>query len=718
MGPKKLLLYLQNRAKHGWVKANTASISLARSDFDRFYGALIGVTIGAALAVSIACVSFPPPSASDPASLGTLEWTKGWARHDERKMAFFVLTLLLGSALGGIGAWLRFGGRQPTLLSVFLLALTVPVMTTVFGIAMTASAPIAAALGIISAIVISYGSFALRKLQDVTSSSLSPLTFFSPPDAGLVTGPFRPTVFAGLSGALLMILFVVPPSARSIATAIGFDMHMASFMVGPATYSFGSNLVPGIDYFTQYSVGTPWLFSFFLAPTAVDTMENAVWFVIVEILFFQITLFLFLWWFLRSWAWAIVMSIAILMMQFTTSAPLYAPSSTAARYPLLMLATILFVFWVKRNLSPILIIPLALSLAGSLFLGTETGLYTCAAVGIATIVAVPTIKRTLGRLTLLGILTVFAFTLLNLVAFGPRVISARYFGYLIEPMLLYSGGLGSWSLEWTGGIHWFYNVISPAIALATLGWVAIVARQNTLPSSRPHLAALAMVSCVGLFLTAKFINMSLIALWQVNSLGLLIVLAWWSRTLIEQLANYSIIWKAVKIQSAATASLFVMLIVFLCTIEDPRNPSLYAVNSYRTHPSLVNELLGGQRTYPCPPERTGCAATPVRAEDVTLITRLTRPHERVALLTLQDWPLLIEAHRASKFAFLPSAVIFTERQLSSSLGDINLIFLPREPAATFGITHPDMARILVPMLRDNFSLVGETPDLLAWERIH
>src|SRR6202043_2779826 len=99
----------QDRVKHVLEKANSTSISLARSDFNRFYGALIGVAIGAALAVSITCVSFPPPSASDPASLGTLEWTKGWARHDERKMAFFVLTLLLGGTLGGIGAWLRFG---------------------------------------------------------------------------------------------------------------------------------------------------------------------------------------------------------------------------------------------------------------------------------------------------------------------------------------------------------------------------------------------------------------------------------------------------------------------------------------------------------------------------------------------------------------------------------------------------------------------------------
>ena len=217
-------------------------------------------------------------------------------------------------------------------------------------------------------------------------------------------------------------------------------------------------------------------------------------------------------------------------------------------------------------------------------------------------VAVPTFKRTFGHLTLLGILTICAFALLNLAAFGPRVMSASYVGYLIEPMLLYSGGLGSWSMEWTWGLHWFYNVISPAVALATIGWVAIVARQHYLPSSRPHLAALAMMSCVGLFLTAKFINMSLVALWQVNSVGLLIVPAWWARSLIEQFPDRSLAWKPIEIRSAATAFLLAVVVVFLCVINDPRNPSLYAVESYRTHPTLVNDLLGGPVTHPCPPE--------------------------------------------------------------------------------------------------------------------
>jgi hypothetical protein len=95
---------------------------------------------------------------------------------------------------------------------------------------------------------------------------------------------------AGAVCILIVAAFVIPLDATSIAAFIGFDMHMASFMIGPATYSFGKNLIPGIDYFTQYSVGTPWFFSFFLAPTATATMVSAVWFVVAEILIFQLSL--------------------------------------------------------------------------------------------------------------------------------------------------------------------------------------------------------------------------------------------------------------------------------------------------------------------------------------------------------------------------------------------------------------------------------------------
>ena len=159
-----------------------------------------------------------------------------------------------------------------------------------------------------------------------------------------------------------------------------------------------------------------------------------------------------------------------------------------------------------------------------------------------------------------------------------------------------------------------------------------------------------------------------------------------------------------------------LLLLFLCTIRDQRNPSLYAIPAYRTHPTVVNYALGGPERHPCG-GRPGCTAIPVSPLDVELVDRLTKPTERVALLAFQDWTTLIEARRASKFHFLPSATVFTERQLRDSLRDIDLIFLPRYPADTLGITNPDMAQSLLPMLRSDFKVVAETPTLLAWRRI-
>jgi hypothetical protein len=296
--------------------------------------------------------------------------------------------------------------------------------------------------------------------------------------------------------------------------------------------------------------------------------------------------------------------------------------------------------------------------------------------------------------------------------------------------MLYTGGLVALPIEWLGGYHWIYNVVSPGIALASVAWVAASVRLENPPCPRPHLAALAMVALVGLFMTAKYINMSIVGLWQVNAVCLLVVVAWWMRALLQQLPQqpsgsprfaFRIGPKEVVLQrgsprAEATFGSALLLLLFLCTIGDQRNPSLYAIPAYRTHPTVVNYALGGPERHPCG-GRPGCTAIPVSPLDVELVDRLTKPTERVALLAFQDWTTLIEARRASKFHFLPSATVFTERQLRDSLRDIDLIFLPRYPADTLGITNPDIAQSLLPMLRSDFKVVAETPTLLAWRRI-
>jgi hypothetical protein len=419
------------------------------------------------------------------------------------------------------------------------------------------------------------------------------------------------------------------------------------------------------------------------------------------------------------------------MLQFGTSSPLYAPSSTSARYPLLIVCVALFAYWVRCDFAMTAALALAVSLSGSLFLNTETGIYICAAVAIAAVAVTPGLYLPAVRTAALGAMTLVLFMLWSLIAFGPGVLQIQYLVLLLEPLMLYSGGLGALSIEWVGGYHWLYNIIAPGVALASVGWAAASARQPKPPCPRPHIAALAMFSLVGLFMTTKFINMSIVGVWQVNAIGLFIVIAWWMRALLRQLpaqraqpaqfvlplGSTALRFHRGSPRAEATFGVALLLLLFLCTISDPRNPSLYAIPAYRTHPTAVNYLLGGPDKYPCLVVRPGCTATPVSPLDVELVDRLTKPTDRVALLAIQDWTTLIEARRASKFPFLPSAIVFTERQLKESLRDIDLIFLPRYPADTLGITNTNLAPSLVPMLRSYFEVVAETPTLLAWRRV-
>jgi hypothetical protein len=694
---------------------------LGQRDFARLIGALFGVAVGAALALGLACLIYPPPAEDfETARYGLLEWVKTMGRNEGREMAFFFLTLMLGGGFGWAGASRYLGGRRPALVPLIFLAALVPSSTLVIGGAMTSGRLVATAYAAAALAVLASGIWLVRRWVGDTEPGGVIDDQAGGNRAGATASPIVSLSVAGILCVLIMAMFVVPVEATSIAAFIGFEMHMASFMIGPATYSFAPGLVPGIDYFTQYSVGTPWLFSFFLAPTATGTMVNAVWFVVAEILVFQISLLVFLRWFLRSWPWALVVGLGCLMLQFGTSSPLYAPSSTSARYPLLIVCVMLFVHWIRHGSSWPATLFLAAALSAAMFLNTETGVYICAATAIVTVAMGPGIAAAAVRTIVLGATTLVFFLVWNVIAFGPGILQFQFLLRLADPLILYTGGFVSWPIEWSGGYHWIYNIVSPGIALASVVWAATSARLQSPPCPRSHLGALAMMALVGLFMTAKYINMSIVGLWQVNAICLLVVIAWWMRALVEQLPERSSgpmrLGFRDNPRSAAGLGLTLLLVLFLWTIADARNPSLYAIPAYRTHPSLVNYLLGGPEKHPCG-ERPGCSSTPVSPADVALIDSMTKPSERVALLAFEDWTTLIEAKRASKFHFLPSAVVFTERQLEDSLRDLDLVFLPRYPEATLGITNPDIARRLVPMLKGSFKVVAESPTLLAWRRV-
>ena len=128
----------------------------------------------------------------------------------------------------------------------------------------------------------------------------------------------------------------------------------------------------------------------------------------------------------------------------------------------------------------------------------------------------------------IGVTCLGLFVLLLLLVFGSGVLTWQFLSGLVEPLMLFGvAGLGAWPIAWTvGEWNWLYNFVAPGVALATVGIVARAGRDEN--TDRPRVALLAFFACCGLLMMAKFINMSIVAVWQMNALGFLVVLSWWA----------------------------------------------------------------------------------------------------------------------------------------------------------------------------------------------
>jgi len=701
---------------------------LVQADLARFVGALVCAAFGVWLALAISCNYFPlHATALSPSHVGGLAWaTQSWGKEsgylEDREKGLFVLSLLLGGLGGYLGARWSLGRRLVTIQTAFVLALYIPVMSRLIGLSMVSPGPRAmlyaaagAAALVVAALLLRSGPLIPQFVLPTNAPAATP----APSAPGFLPKPSLQDALKAATGIAVFVVLLWPLDVARVARSVGYELHYGFFMVGAATYRFTSGLIPGIDYYNQYSVGVPWIFSYFLSPGAAQTMINAVWFVLGAMAIFQISLFFFLWWFLRSWGWAIVVAIGVMLTQFTSADPLFAPSSTAIRYPLVMVVASALVLWVRRGLSLSTLPVLALALAGSLFLNTETGSEACVAVAVA-ILGVGGVAHALRRGVLLAAATFIGFMLLSFVAFGRGVFDYHFLIYLFEPMVLFAAGFEAESIQWLGGWYWFYYIVAPGVALASIGWAIASARLERPPAGRDQLAALIFVAILGLLMTTKFINQSALSLWQVNCWAFIVVLAWWARRLLEPLGERSLLGRPVelRLQPLAASLLGALLFVFLCDIHSARDPYLPPLTAYRTFPSPFNWPFG-VRIQPCEADhRPGCTAYAADPADVALIDRLTRPGDRVALIDWEDWVYLVAAERASQFPTLPSPMMFTQRQLQSSFcKDLGLLFLPNASPETFGLGNTEVAAILVPDVKTNFELAGTGKRLSAWRRV-
>jgi hypothetical protein len=699
--------------------------------FRLFAQACLGVVVGVLLAVAIARMAFPADGRPAAVPDGLLSWTLPNIWLKPREKGFYVLALALGGMFGYFATYRILPGRVKARNLWLTLVVSVPVVNLI----------IARTLGGASFLVPGLAALGLgAALATLICRQGEPLVSTGPyPAAAPEIGPKRWPYFAILA---IMTLLLIPSSFAAVAAKIGLNHHPVSFVTGPALYFLGNGLLPGMDYYTQYSIGYPWLFHFVMGQSAEQAVLAYVIIVITATWLFHAHLIYLLQWLYRSWFAAAIVAFIPLILGFVYPsaypASYFAPGGSILRYPLLTICAVLTAFWADAPGRPGRLASIAAATGLSIFLEIESGIVMLVAAPMTVFLIHPWRSSIILPICafIAVALAVFAATLFSV--FGPAALQIEFIRRLFEGVVLYgTSGFSAWPSNWTlGEWNWLYHFVAPGVSLATIGVIARTAKLESFDKRR--MAVLGFLAISGLMLLAKFANMSLGAVWQMSAIGPFSVLGWWCIALIRRIDPEMIVrgdgyvgfprdmpqtplrgWRqrVYPLRSVVATVMIILAVVFVYSPSENRNPGRYGLRAWSNYPSLLKWPF----TRPKGCVQFDCVADLPAASDVALIASRTQPHEQVAIVfDLHDWAYLLAAHRPPLMFFLPSADIFTREQLEESLRRINnadYLFVPKGANGEPDIWLADFSAAITPLLGTKFKKDGEGERLVAWKRV-
>ncbi len=679
-----------------------------------FFGVLCGIT-----AALVLCSVFP--AQLDPArvvtKIGLLPDNAVAVSANYRAKIFYLLSYILGPGLCLMAlVWLRDRIRRPGLL-IIGTALWSVVIYRVLGVQMDAPGPEVLALSLAVAFPVLLCWLAMRGKEAGR-----------PQSHGDASGnetqgpePGRVVRYLAYLGALFVIAIVLlPRSFGTLVRGLEHIHHIVSFILGPALYSrFGQGLVPGIDFFTQYGVGQGFIFSWLVSTTPAQTVLNYMVFFIGAMLFFSFTSFHLLYSTSRSAGWALLMTLAALVLQFHFAGRhFWDPSSHFIRYPLLCVVAYLFVRSNRDRANWLLWALLSAAVGFSLFWNTETGIYLFLASFLSVCLMGGLRPSALARSSLVACGALAVFLLLSAFAFGGRALSLAYLQGVIAPIRFFSSGFSGLQMDWVPGWVYVYNLLSPALCLFSVGWAFHRTCLGRDEGTVPNLDVLVIMGFLSLAFFMKDLNRSIVGVWCVDSYPALIVMGWWGLHLVRSFGRVKAI---VSVKNIVTACLVVLLVLFVYAPHETRykNGLKYGLRSYLTYPSILN--VGTRVVNPAAiPGQPFDLSGFVKEADAKLITDRVKPGEPAAVFHYMDWAYLIASQRPPRFPFLPSSFTFTFDQLDrmKSYRD-EYIFLPRNVVPPLRIANRQLVNEhFDDLLTNHFVLDAVGVDLTAYRRIH
>lgn len=543
-----------------------------------------------------------------------------------------------------------------------------------------------------------------------TDEPLSPVVDATPPSsrrmwiaAGIVSFPLT----------LLLYGVVGPHHLATVAGECNNELHVASYIVGPALYYRAPGVVPGLDFESHYGVGHAYVFSFVMGSGGLEkTLERFVLFVLVACILFYLSAF----WVLTDWLRSVPGALAItLLTLFVTCEGLgyNYPSCCPVRYPFLFA----FLFTAVRGVGPNgtrSCVASGAVAALSLFWQTDVGLYTLAAGFAFYLVGALFLREGVWRPLVFIASGLGSFAALCFLCFGPRVLSITFAERLLEPLLLYATGFGSQLMYWKPGWSYWYNLLGPGLAVASVAVMMAGGRKGLPPRAVLYGAA---ASLLGLAMLFKWVNRSIDILWNLNGALVAAVAGWWIwvgwRAIADRVARESRPWQGF-IRQAAAATILIGLAYQAIRLDwDHANrnhqggsssPVVRAVNRLQHFRNPINAVRKGIEPT--------IHSSPIDAASSRYLRAHTRRKERVAVISDADWNYLADAGRAPRLSWLQLFLVHSPVLLDRCANDLrnsDRIFVDRNSLGTLKHLNSAAHEVVMQILTERFDVADESP---------
>jgi hypothetical protein len=520
---------------------------------------------------------------------------------------------------------------------------------------------------------------------------------------------WRTAAFLSLPLTALLYGLIGPHHVPTVASECNTEVHVASYILGPALYYRAPETVPGLDFESHYGICHAYAFSRVMGRGGLQkALERFVVFTLaVSILYFLSALFVLTDW-LRS-PWTGLAVTLTLVLTCCSGLSYNYPSNWPVRHPFLFA----FLFAAVRGAGNLRWCVAAGGLAGlSLFWQTDIGLYTIAA-GVAFYAANWLFLGTSAWRPMVFLATgVGSFFGLCAAVFGPRVLSVTFVERLLEPLLLYATGFGNYSMFWEPGWGYWYNLLGPGLAIGSVAAMVGYGRRGVVPPQAVLYGAAA--SLLGLAMLFKWVNRSIDILWWLNG-GLVVAVAgWWMcvgwRALAGRLADPSRPLLGF-IRRAAVAA----VILALVAVEVRREARAKARPGDRSPITLTASWLDTFRN-PINAARKEIKReihpAPVDGPSRRYLHDHTKKTERVAVICGAEWNYLAATGRAPRLYWLQLFLVHSPVLLDRCADDLRnaeRVFVDRDALASLKGINRAAHDKLAPILADHFELADRSP---------